>query len=406
MVRFEYRARADDGRAVDGAREAVSREQLLGQLRAQGLLVLRIDAPEEARAPAAWRRVRTWLQPPRRVDVELELRQLAFLLRSGLPLLAALRTCARQSARPSLADLWDQVAEGVRGGSSFSQELARQRAIPPLVTSLVQVSEHTGQLELALERAADSLERQRERRAAVLTALLYPSIVLVLATATVAYMLIALIPKLSAFLGSIGRGLPPSTQLLVDLSQYVQRHSTALFLGFAAVVLLGTALWHSRLRARWIDPWLLGVPLAGRLLRLSGTAALAHNLSLLLASGVRLTVALQVVAPLLPNARLARALHAARGRVLEGRDLADALGQERGAFGPLLLSTIAIGEASGTLDEVLLEVAGFHDTQLRRLVQRLGALIEPLIVVLVGGIVGFVYLSFFAAIYSVASNPR
>lgn len=402
MTRFRYLARGADGRTRRGTREAPSELALLGTLRGSGLLVLRLDA-----LPAAARGGRRWLRRlngPRLSDVELELRQVAVMLRSGLPLLSALHTCAAQSPRAVLAATWREVSSRVQGGASLSEALEEQRCFPPLVTSLVGVGERTGNLDLVLERAAEALARRRERTASITAALTYPAIVLVLAMGAVAYLTTSLIPKLSVFLKGLGRSLPAPTQFLVDVSAFVQAHALAIVGTGSGLVLALVLAWFSPARRALIDPALLGLPLIGRIVRLAGTATLAHNLALLLTSGVRVTSALDVVAPLLPNERLRAALRRTRERVLAGAGLSESLAVERSAFGPLLTGMVAVGESAGTLDSVLVEVAGFHDERLAVLVRRLGTLIEPVIVIVIGSIVGFVYLAFFMAIASIAGG--
>lgn len=404
MVRFDYVARARDGRTHRGVREAVNEGAVLQHLRETGLLALEIQvaASEDAQARGGigvWRLFR-----PRRIDVEVELRQLAFLLQSGLPLLGSLRTCARQSARRTMREVWLATAGAVQSGSTLSHALRRHRCFPEIVTSLVAVGEQTGNLDIVLVRAADALERQRERTAAVITSLTYPAIVIVLATGTVAYMLVGLIPKLSRFLTSMGRRLPGPTQFLVDASAFVQIHARELAVGLLLCFGFACVAWLTPLRGSLVDPLLLRVPLVARVVRLAGTAVFAHTLSLLLMSGVRLTAALETASPLLPNRRLSRAVDRARERVLQGFGFSESLARETEAFGPLLISTIAVGESSGTLDEVLAHTAEFHDARLRALVKRLGAIIEPAIVIVIGGIVGFVYIAFFMAIYAVAGS--
>lgn len=404
MAHFEYVARAPDGALERGLRESLSESALLNQLRERGLLVFEIRPREDegrARDPLDGL---ARLFPPRRIDVEIELRQLAFLLRSGVPLLAALRACARQSTRRSMGDVWLEVARAVQGGATFTDSLARHRCFPRIVLGLVGVGEQTGELDTVLERAAEALERQRERTSAVVTSLTYPTIVMVLAIGTVAYLTLGLMPKLSRFLTGIGRQLPGPTRLLVDVSAFVQTNLVAILVAALALAVFALVAWFSPLRRSLVDPLLLRVPLVSRVLRLSNTASFAHDLSLMLASGLRLTSALRTVATVMTNHSFHAAVDRARARVLAGAPFSDALAAESGTFGPLVVNAVAVGESSGTLDTVLAHAAEFHDKRLRALIQRLGAIIEPVIVIVIGGIVGFVYVAFFMAIYAVAGT--
>jgi len=404
VSRFRYVARSADGRTVEGVREAASESLALEQLRGAGLLVTALadDEPsDDARRPrlALWKLLR-----PRPADVESDLRRLGIMLRSGLPLLGSLRTCAAQTTRRSLAEVWLDVADSVQNGSSLSDAFARQSCFAPLIVRLTGVGERTGELDVVLERGADALEQRRQRRQAVLTALTYPAIVLTIAVATTAYMLVVLIPELTRFLSSLGRKLPPLTQFLVDASRWLQVHSVHIVVGLALFAALLAVLALTKLRERTLDPLALRTPLVGRILRLGAVGTFANNMALLLASGVRVTDALRTVEPLLPLQPLRAAVLRAHDRVLHGSGLAEAFAEDDRTFGPMLRSMVAVGERSGTLDEVLRQVADFHDKRLAVLIQRLGTILEPVIVVLVGAVVGFIYLAFFVAVYSVAGR--
>lgn len=404
MAHFEYVARASDGVVERGFRESLSESALLAQLRERGLLVFEIRPREDERVDSGPLAALARLLPPRRIDVEVELRQLSFLLRSGVPLLAALRACARQSTRRSMGDVWLDVARHVQGGATLTDSLSRHACFPRIVLGLVGVGEQTGELDTVLERAADALERARERTTAVLTALTYPTIVVVLAIGTVAYLTLGLMPKLSRFLTGIGRDLPGPTRVLIDISTFVQTNLVGILVVVAALVVFAVAAWFSPLRRSFVDPLFLRVPIVARVVRLSNTASFANDLSLMLKSGLRLTAALRTVGSVLTNQRFRSAVERARERVLQGGSFSDALTAESGTFGPLVVNAVAVGESAGTLDAVLAHAAEFHDKRLRALIQRLGAIVEPAIIIVIGGIVGFVYVAFFMAIYAVAGT--
>ncbi len=401
MPAFAYEARDDQGRRHAGARDAVDERDVLAQLRREGLLPLQVTA----KGVLPWWRRSIQLTGPRPVKIEMQLRQLGFMLRSGLSLLAALRVCGDQESGGPTARIWRTVADDIRGGDTLHQAMSRHRCFSRLVTSLVDVGEGSGNLDLVVVRAADAMQRQRQSRAQVITALAYPALILVLAVATVAYMMVGVLPKLAGFLGGLGRRLPPSTQLLVDIAHGVQHwFVTGTLVVLGAIVLIALA-WTTRRGRLLMERVLLRVPLVAGTLRLAAVSTFAHNTALLLQSGVRLTAALLIVQPLLGVRLLGERLGRARERVVQGSALADSLAQER-AFSPMVLSMVAVGEASGTLDEVLSGVAEHHDEVRREFVRRLGALVGPLILIVVGSIVGFIYFAFFMAIYSITGVGR
>jgi len=250
-------------------------------------------------------------------------------------------------------------------------------------------------------RAAEHMQRARELRMTMLNALLYPAIVFVMAIGVSAFMVLGVIPKLQKFVANRGRRLPSTTQALMDISTWVQAYLPYIGIAILATILAIIALYRwppTRLR---MDAMLLRLPLIGHLLKVAATAMFSRSLALLLGSGVTLLDALKTVERLVGNRALSRHIAAVRDQVIAGESLAAPL-SERGSFTPMLSRMVAVGEATGTLEPVLLEVAQFHESQLALAVKRLSMLVEPAVIIIVGGIVGFVYIAFFMALFSLA----
>lgn len=403
MPKFAFTAKDAEGRTRTGVQEAASEEAVLGRIRADGMIALGVEkAGQGAGEPRTG--LRLWrLLGARPVDVELGCQQIAYMLRSGVPLLSALQTTAAQSTRRSMGAVWTQVAERVQSGGSFSEALSAHSCFPNFVTTMVAVGEQTGQLDEVLMRSSSALERRRLLKTNLLTAMIYPTLVVILSITVVAYMMVALIPKLSKFLAGFGRRLPPMTQMLMDISTAVQTYWIHGLVGllFAAGVFAVIRAWPpGRLG---MDRVVLAIPIIGPIFRLAETATVSRNLGSLLASGVRITEALRAVEPLLRNKFAALKVTQARDRVLQGSSLAEPLSTP-GIFYPMLGHMVAVGEASGTLDEVLEHVAEFHEKRLEAMIRRMSALIEPVIILMVGGIVGFIYMAFFVALYSIVGG--
>lgn len=406
MARFRFVARNADGGIQRGVEVAPTAPAVVAAIRARGAMVIDVrleaDEPLSITSIAASLNPARWL-PVRSVDVETSLAQLAVMLRAGLTLLSSLRNVVEQAQRSSMQRVWQQVSQRVQQGSSLTDAMGRHRVFPGLITQLVRIGEQTGSLETVLTRGARIMERRRQLRNTLITALLYPAIVTVAAIGVATFMIVGVIPKLEKFLQQLGRKLPPITQSLLDFSYVVRTYWLE---GLMGAILMAAAFlfvyWTPSGRF-WIDRTLLRLPIFGRLLRLTATSLVARAMSILLQSGVTLLEALRTVELLPANHYLRRALAKARHEVVQGGSLAAGLSDSR-AFLPMLSAMVAVGESAGTLDEVLDETATFHEEQLQLAIRRFSALIEPVIVVVVGGIVGYVYIAFFVALFSIAGS--
>lgn len=336
-------------------------------------------------------------------EQELAFRQLATMLHSGLPLVAALETCAEQSALSRSARLWREVAARIGAGEMLSAALAATHRFERYVVALTEVGESTGELEKTLTSAADYLGRKREHRAMVVNALFYPVLVVLATAAVIWFMMVKVIPAIKEFVEGQQRTLPEMTRMLIDMSDWTVENGPTLAIAFATAIL---ALWLARRNEavhEATDALVFRVPVVGGIVRLSTTAILARSLSILLESGVTLLAALETVEGLFGNRRVRRIVAGARSHVIRGGTFSDAIRPHR-EFEPMLSRMASVGEASGTIGTALADVACFHEERLKQTIRRLGMLMEPVLIVIVGTIVGFVYIAFFLAIFSLAGG--
>jgi type IV pilus assembly protein PilC len=401
MPAFLYNVLDAAGSRLSGELESASSAAAAAELRGRGLTVIGLEEVQHPAHSRGWKPSELlWI---RSLDIEISLYQLATLLRSGLTLLGGLRLVAEQSERGRLRRVWEEVVMAIESGRTFADALAQQPCFNRLVVQLVSVGEQTGHLGPVLERAAMALEKKRTLRAGLLTTLMYPAIVFLLAIGLAVYMVIGVLPKLQVFLRAMGKKLPPMTQRLLDFSDWIQINgvTTVIIAVSSVIALVMLFLWPPGRAV--IDALALRIPLLGKAFRTAGTALFATSFSALLSSGVTLIEALRVTERLMGNRRLASIVTSAREQVMQGEPLARHLSRPHG-FMPMLPRMIAVGESSGTLDNVLDEVARFHEAQLERLIKRLTALIEPAVIVTVGTVVGYVYISFFMALFA-ATGP-
>jgi type IV pilus assembly protein PilC len=212
-------------------------------------------------------------------------------------------------------------------------------------------------------------------------------------------MALNVIPKLEKFLSTIGRQLPWLTQLLLDIVHAVQAYALYGLIGFSVAIAAVVALYFWPPGRFWIDRLSLRILLIGNLFRLAGTVTFAQSLAALLNSGITLLEGLRTIERLQRNRYLSEQVSAARVSVMQGGSLGPPLGTPH-AFMPMLSRMVSVGESAGTLDEVLTEVARFYEDQLQRAIKRFSVIVEPVIIIVVGGIVGFVYIAFFMALFA------
>lgn len=407
LPQFQFVARTRDGEIRRGTEPAASAGALVASLRERQWTVVDVRQTA-ASAGTNWLEALTIVLPSRwwpvtSYEMEVGMSQLAVMLRSGLTLLAALGSVAEQAPRTGTRRLWERVAASIREGHSLAEAMERTRRFPSLVVQLVAVGEQTGGLENAFRQAAIAMERRRDLRTKLISALMYPTIVLVAALSVASFMVLFVIPKMEKFLNQLGRKLPWMTQSLLDLSAWIRLHAVDLTAGAIILTLIAIMTYCTTPGRLWFDRWVMHVPVLGNLFRLSGTALAARSLGTLLDSGVSLLESLRTVERLLGNRWLRARVDTARNRVIAGGSLADGF---RGplAFTPMLAAMAAVGEQSGTLDEVMAETARFHEEQLATAIRRFSAIIEPVIIVVIGAIVGYVYIAFFVALFAAAGG--
>ena len=395
-MEYRYEARDSDGRAVQGTLEAPDEGEAAAALRARGLFPTAL-LPQ---VPAAASAERVWGGWVKSSDVSLFLSQLALMLRSGLTLLYALETMAREANKPGLRACAGRLGTAVQAGRPLSEAMAEERLIPGVVPNLVRTAEATGELDTAFDRAAVFVERRAALRVQLVSSLAYPAVVVVAAAGVFWFLTTRVVPKFASFLAQRGVALPWTTQALMDVSGFLTAHGTAVLLGVAASA-AGLAIASTRPRGRRaLERCVFWIPVAGALLQAAAMAQLARTLALLLRSGLPLLEALESLKGSVTFATYQDVIERARARVIQGATLAKSL--EDPLVPRLGLQVVTVGEETGALEQVVTELANHYEQRVQQLVRILSSLIEPVLLVVIGGMVGFVYFSFFQAVFRLA----
>lgn len=402
MPDFQYKARDANGIAHAGTVAAANPSAAANQLRDRGWVVLNLKSEDkETEKTKLELRPNSWL-PPRSIHVELALQQLALMNRSGMTLLASIDSVVEQTQSRSLSLIWRQVAQDIQSGKSLTQAMSQHRCFPEFVNRLVKVGEQTGNLEAVLSRAAKTMQNRRTAKEALASATIYPVLIVFLAAMVTIYMVVYLIPRLQTYLESLGKDMPAMTQALIDVSSWMRGNYTLLTLGLLAIICTGLIGYASKEGRMLTDRLLLRVPVLGQLIKLGETSNFARSLSMMLKSGITLTEGLGAVEKIISNRFLRQAVSDARDKIIRGGNLVDSLDQ-KGTFTGMLTQMAAVGQQTGELDVVLDEVALLHESQFQSLVKRLNAILTPAMTIVIGGVVGYVYIAFFLALVAAGS---
>jgi len=394
MPVFSYRAVNAAGDVAAGELDAANEGEIVDRLRDQGLMPMQVKAAAGDRASPAQRRARQSWFAPRRVTRDHVLsitRELSTLLRAGLPLDRALEILIGLATAPPVALLLQDVRDKVRGGRSLSQALDLHRDhFSRFYINVVRAGEAGGALGTVLSRLAETMERNKELRENVKSALIYPSILVCVAVASVMVLLVWVVPQFQQTFAQAGKALPLPTQVVIVVGTGLRRYWWLLVLGVAAVVwLFRRRLARPEVRLRW-DGRLLRAPLLGDLLAKVEVARLARTLATLLANGVTLLAGLSIVKETMTNSVLANALDGVVTRLREGKGFGRPL-VETGLYPRLATQMILVGEESGRLEEMLHRVADVYDREVAAAIKRFLAVLEPALIlslaVLIGGIV-------------------
>ncbi|MEJ2032102.1 MAG: type II secretion system inner membrane protein GspF [Deltaproteobacteria bacterium] len=404
MPLYEYSGYNAAGRKVSGVIEGSGQRTALQQLKLQGITATQLVPQTTAGHSRPGLQL---FQQERRVPVRelaAATRQLAALLGAGIPLVEALATIAGQQERPYFAKALNQIREELIQGQSFAQGLAQHpRIFSELFVNMVQVGESSGTLDQVMHRLADFLEEQDQLKSRIQSALAYPILMALIGSGVLVFLMTFVVPKITQMVEDMGRVLPLPTRLLIGLSHFL----SATWWVFLLVAALG--VWAGRRylrtdRGRWqLDRTKLRLPLIGKLNLLLLTARFTRTLATLLRSGVTLLAALEIVHNLISNRVIKKTIEETIRAVREGEGLAPPL-QRAGVFPKMVPQMAAVGEKSGELEEMMLKVADVYERQVDSTINTLLSLLEPLMILMMGAVVGFIIMAILLPIYQASQG--
>ena len=395
MPKYAYVATSPDGTALKGTEKADTRTAAELALYDRQLRDIKVTEKKSL--------LQTEISGPRvkREDLMQLSRQMAAFIRAGLPILDAVHAIGEESDNSSVRRLMNEIEDGLRGGERFSDTLEKHpNVFPDYYRGIVRSAELTGQLEQVLTRLAHYLERDLVARRRIKSALIYPSAVAVMSIVTVCVLAIYVLPKFKTFFKSLNARLPLPTRMLLSFTDFLGNWWWAI-VGGLAVVGLATFAWIQTDRGRYArDSFLLWVPALGETIRYALVERFCRVLASMVQAGVSLPEALSVATASLKNTVFIRGLSGVNEAMLEGQGIAAPLARS-GLFPNTATQMLRVGEETGTLDAQLEVTAEYYESELDYKINKLTGLFEPIVIVVMGLIVGFVAVALISAMYGV-----
>lgn len=331
--------------------------------------------------------------------------QLATLVNSGLTLDKSLSMLAQLTEKEKTREILADIHDRVHAGNTFSASLAEYpRVFSKLYTNMVRAGEAGGVLGSVLSRLTDFLEKSEELKGNIRSAMIYPILLVLVGGSAVVVLMTVVIPKFASIFGDMGKTLPLSTQFLLSTSSFLSSYWWALLLLFTAgIATLMVYLKTEAGKYRW-DDLALKLPLFGSLIRKIEVSRFSRTMSTLLTSGVPVLQSLFITRTILSNSVIAKAMDRLYDGLKGGKGISEPLGK-LSVFPPLAVHMITVGEETGTMDEMLAKISVAYDKEVERSIKQLISLIEPFMILLMGGIVGFIVISMLMAIFSINEVP-
>ena len=402
MPEFLWRAAHADGQAAEGRTEAAAEADVLRQLRERGLTPIRVQPAGQAEGAAlAGPRPRAARGPVKPADVLSLTSELAIMLRAGLALDAALRVLIDMSHKPSVRAMLEKVLEDVKGGAPFSRALAAHQAhFGDFYINMIRSGEVSGQMPQVLDRLAGHMQRLRALRESVVSATLYPAILLGVAVLSLVGMLGFVVPQFEKLFKDMGDALPMPTRVVMLLGQGFRHYGLALGLGAAALGWLAWRWLRTPAGRQWWQARLIALPVLGPIVRKDQLTLFARSLGTLLDNGVPLLAALHISVETVTHQALRQALAKMAPLVKEGSRIVPAM-RATGVFEPLAINLVRVGEETGRVGAMMNELAAILDRDVETGIKRGLTLLEPALILVLGLLIAAIIVSILLGIISV-----
>jgi general secretion pathway protein F len=403
MPEFLYKATTLGGETVEGLMDGKDEESIIQGLHRLGYIPIRITSTQERRPSL---RLSSFL--PQRVGVKNLLiftQELSTLISAGLPLDRSLGILGTLTENERLSEAVKDVLKRIEGGNSLAEALGNHpRIFPKLYVNMVKAGESGGFLEVILSRLAQYLQSTKEIRDYLISVMIYPLILMMVSGVSIVILMTFVIPRFARIFSDMGQAIPLSTQIMLSISYSIKSYWW-IGLGIILMIYLGLRIYNQdeERRLRW-DKFKLRWVAIGDLIKKVEVARFSRTLGTLIQSGVSILPALNLVKEISQNRVISRSIALVHDRLREGKAISKSL-EEAGVFPPLAVHLISVGEETGKLDAMLIKVAESYEENVRNTIKRFVSLLEPLIILVMGAVVGFIVISMLLAIFSINEIP-
>lgn len=402
MAKFSWEGKVRSGQVQKGEMEAPSEAIVRAQLRRQGIMPSKVKAKGkgmdlEIKIPGFEPKVTT-------KDLVVFTRQFATMIDAGLPLVQCLDILSSQQENSTFKRILLTVKEDVESGSTFADALRKHpKAFDELFVNLVAAGEVGGILDTILNRLAAYIEKAQKLKKQVKSAMTYPTTVVAIATIVVGVILVFVIPAFEKMFADFGGALPGPTQVVINMSNFVQDYILVIIGGMILAVFLCKKFYATTKGRALVDEWALKMPVFGILIRKVAVAKFTRTLGTMVSSGVPILDGLDIVAKTAGNKTVEKAINRVRQSISEGNTIAEPL-TKSGVFPPMVCQMIAVGEQAGSIDTMLNKIADFYDDEVDDAVANLTAMMEPLLMLFLGTIVGGLVIAMYLPIFKLAGT--
>ncbi|MBI3011843.1 MAG: type II secretion system F family protein [Candidatus Omnitrophica bacterium] len=399
MPTFAYVVKDKAGATHTGTLESKSRKALIEQLWKQEFVVLSID--ERQTGAAFLSQVGQPKVKPEQIVVFS--RQLATMVDSGIPIAQALDVLGEQMDDRHFGRTLRRIRDQIEAGESLSEAIGQHRRVfSEFFMNMIRAGESSGRLDEILERVATYFEKAAALERKVRASLFYPAFVSVLAFGITTFLIIVIVPKFKEIFSALGGQLPLPTRLLLGVSEFMGKYLVYEVLVFVGLGFLLRGYVHSPIGRLWFDGTILKLPVIGKLLGKAVIAQFSRTLATLVKSGVPILSSLEIVAKTSGNRVVERAVLSARSSIKEGENIADPLAHSK-VFPPMVTRMISVGEKTGELEKMLLKIADFYENEVDAAVSALTSIIEPLVIGILGVVVGGIVIALFLPIFKIST---